>query len=102
MPDQSSKSPDANETEQTPAPALWLQLSFLSRAFWNSPERNKVVLLVAGVVGVIGLPAFGQVRLNAWNRPFYDALARKNFPEFLTQLMAFSVIAGLLLVLNVV
>ena len=102
MPDQSSKSPDVKETEQTPAPALWLQLSLLFRAFWNSPERNKVVLLVAGVVVVIGLTAFGQVRLNAWNRPFYDALARKDFPEFLTQVMAFGVIAGLLLVLNVV
>jgi len=50
MPDQSSKSPDVSEkeTEQTPAPALWLQLSLILRAFWNSPERNKVVLLVAG------------------------------------------------------
>jgi vitamin B12/bleomycin/antimicrobial peptide transport system ATP-binding/permease protein len=104
MPDQSSKSPDVSEkeTEQTPAPALWLQLSLIFRAFWNSPERNKVVLLVAGVVAVIGLTAFGQVRLNAWNRPFYDALARKDFPEFLTQIMAFGVIAGLLLALNVV
>ena len=104
MPDQSSKSPDVSEkeTEQTPAPALWLQLSLIFRAFWNSPERNKVVLLVAVVVAVIGLTAFGQVRLNAWNRPFYDALARKDFPEFLTQIMAFGVIAGLLLVLNVV
>jgi vitamin B12/bleomycin/antimicrobial peptide transport system ATP-binding/permease protein len=77
-------------------------LSLIFRAFWNSPERNKVVLLVAGVVAVIGLTAFGQVRLNAWNRPFYDALARKDFPEFLTQIMAFGVIAGLLLALNVV
>ena len=104
MPDQSSKSPDVSEkeTEQTPAPALWLQLSLIFRAFWNSPERNKVVLLVAVVVAVIGLTAFGQVRLNAWNRPFYDALARKDFPEFLTQVMVFGVIAGLLLVLNVV
>jgi len=104
MPDQSSKSPDVSEkeTEQTPAPALWLQLSLIFRAFWNSPERNKVVLLVAVVVAVIGLTAFGQVRLNAWNRPFYDALARKDFPQFLRQIMAFGVIAGLLLVLNVV
>jgi putative ATP-binding cassette transporter len=104
MPDQSSKSPDVSEkeTEQTPAPALWPQLSLIFRVFWNSPERSKVALLIAGVAAVIGLTAFGQVRLNAWNRPFYDALARKDFPEFLTQIMAFGVIAGLLLVLNVV
>jgi len=104
MPDESSKSPDVSEkkTEQTPAPTLWLQLSLMFRAFWNSPERSKVLLLVGSVVAVIGLTAFGQVRLNAWNRPFYDALARRDFPEFLTQIMAFGVIAGLLLVLNVV
>jgi vitamin B12/bleomycin/antimicrobial peptide transport system ATP-binding/permease protein len=104
MPDQSSQSPNVpqKKTEQIPAPALWQQLSVMFRAFWNSPERNRIVLLVAGVVAVIGLTAFGQIRLNAWNRPFYDSLARKDFPEFLTQLMAFGVIAGLLLVLNVV
>ena len=103
MPDQSSKSSDVSEkeTEQSPAPDLWLQLWVMFRAFGNSPERNKILLLVAGVVAVIGLTAFGQVRLNAWNRPFYDALARKDFPEFLRQLMAFGVIAGWLLVLNV-
>ena len=104
MPDQSSKSPDVSEkeTEQTPPPALWKQMLVMFRGFWNSPERNNVVLLVGGVVAVIGLTAFGQVRLNAWNRPFYDSLARRDFPVFLTQLMVFGVIAGVLLVLNVV
>jgi len=71
------------------------------RAFWASPVRNRIILLGAGVVVVIGLTAFGQVRLNAWNQPFYDALARKNFPEFLQQLVVFAFIAGGLLVLNV-
>ncbi len=71
------------------------------RAFWASPERNRIILLAAGVVFVISLTAFGQVRLNAWNQPFYDALARKNFPQFIDQLMVFAFIAGGLLVLNV-
>ena len=71
------------------------------RAFWASPERNRIILLAAGVVFVISLTAFGQVRLNAWNQPFYDALARKNFPQFTDQLMVFAFIAGGLLILNV-
>jgi vitamin B12/bleomycin/antimicrobial peptide transport system ATP-binding/permease protein len=50
---------------------------------------------------VIGATAFVQIRLNAWNRPFYDALARKDLREFFAQLVAFGVIAGGLLVLNV-
>jgi putative ATP-binding cassette transporter len=44
---------------------------------------------------------FGQLRLNAWNRPFYDAIAQKSFENFLLQLGVFSLIAGTLLVLNV-
>ncbi len=48
------------------------------RAFLSSPQRNILLLLGAAAVAVIAATAFGQVRLNAWNQPFYDALARKN------------------------
>ena len=34
---------------------------------------------------------------NAWNRPFYDALSRKDLQEFLAQLSVFGVIIGGLL-----
>src|SRR4029077_10945979 len=53
------------------------------------------------LVVVVGATAFGQIRLNAWNRPFYDALAHKDLDEFLVQLMVFGIIAGGLLILNV-
>ena len=39
--------------------------------------------------------------MNAWNKPFYDALARKDFDGFLAQLLVFAVIAAGLLSLNV-
>src|SRR4029453_7465053 len=42
-----------------------------------------------------------QIRLNAWSRPFYDALARKDLWAFADQLLVFAVIAGGLLCLNV-
>ena len=42
-----------------------------------------------------------QVRLNAWNQPFYDALTHKDGPEFLRQLGIFAVLAAILLTLNV-
>ena len=66
-----------------------------------SPQRSKILLLGGALVAVIGATAYGQIRLNAWNRPFYDALAHKDFRGFLVQLMVFGVIAGGLLVLNV-
>jgi putative ATP-binding cassette transporter len=50
---------------------------------------------------VVVSTAYGQIRLNRWNEPFYDALARRDFQEFLLQLEVFGIIAGALLVLNV-
>jgi vitamin B12/bleomycin/antimicrobial peptide transport system ATP-binding/permease protein len=77
------------------------QMAMMARTFWASPERNHVLLLGLGLVAVIGVSAFGQVRLNAWNQPFYDALSHKNLSGFLRQLIVFGVIAGGLLILNV-
>ncbi|MBV9673767.1 MAG: ABC transporter ATP-binding protein/permease, partial [Verrucomicrobia bacterium] len=71
------------------------------RTLMASPERVPILLLVLGLAAVISATAFGQVRLNAWNQPFYDALAHKDFQEFLSQLLVFSAIAGGLLILNV-
>ena len=70
-------------------------------ALWLSPGRRSLALLIIGTVFVIGATAAAQVGLNAWNRPFYQAIAERNFPAFLDQLLAFTVIAGCLLVLNV-
>jgi putative ATP-binding cassette transporter len=41
------------------------------------------------------------VRLNAWNRPFYDAIERRDVSSFLEQLLVFGTIVAALLVLNV-
>jgi ABC-type long-subunit fatty acid transport system fused permease/ATPase subunit len=70
-------------------------------ALWLSPGRRGLALLIIGTVFVIGATAAAQVGLNAWNRPFYQAIAERNFPAFLDQLLVFTVIAGCLLVLNV-
>ena len=70
-------------------------------ALWLSPGRRSLALLMIGTVFVICATAAAQVGLNAWNRPFYDAIAKRNFPAFLDQLLVFAVISGCLLVLNV-
>ncbi|MBV9490687.1 MAG: ABC transporter ATP-binding protein/permease [Verrucomicrobia bacterium] len=77
------------------------QVVMMFRALMGSPQRNRILLLGLFLVVVIGVTAYGQIRLNAWNRPFYDALARKDLREFLGQLVVFGAIAGALLVLNV-
>jgi vitamin B12/bleomycin/antimicrobial peptide transport system ATP-binding/permease protein len=77
------------------------QLRAMFRVYLGSPLRNKIIWLGVALVVVIGATAFGQIKLNAWTRPFYDALARKDFRDFVAQLGFFGIIAGALLVLNV-
>lgn len=84
-----------------PGPTTAEQFGAFVLAFWKSPTRTRVALLGAGIVLVIIGTAFAQVRLNAWNRPFYDAVERKDVHEFFRQLLVFGVIASSLLVLNV-
>jgi putative ATP-binding cassette transporter len=82
-------------------PRLAPQMLMMFRTFWASPERNKVLLLGVALVVVIGATAFGQVKLNAWNGLFYDALAHKDLAGVVDLLTVFGVIGGGLLVLDV-
>jgi vitamin B12/bleomycin/antimicrobial peptide transport system ATP-binding/permease protein len=93
----SSGSEAAAARDEELAPQLWMMIT----TFWNSPGRNTLVLLGAAICAVVALTAFGQIKLNAWNKPFYDALSLKDFSGFAHQLLVFGVIAGALLALNV-
>jgi putative ATP-binding cassette transporter len=73
---------------------------FLS-TLWSTEGRHTLTLLTIGIVLVVGATVAAQVALNAWNRPFYNAIQQRNFPEFVYQSLIFFVIAGGLLVLNV-
>jgi putative ATP-binding cassette transporter len=77
------------------------QLSLMIRAISGSPVGRKIAILLAAIVLIIVATAYGQIRLNSWNKPFYDALSRRDFREFLFQLGVFFVIAGCVLTLNV-
>src|SRR5579863_3590641 len=71
------------------------------RAISSSPVGKKIAVLLVSIVLVIVATAYGQIRLNSWNKPFYDALSRRDFRDFLFQLGVFFVIAGCILALNV-
>jgi putative ATP-binding cassette transporter len=78
-------------------PQLWM----MSRAMWHSPVRNRLFLLAGLIFIVVAATAYGQIRLNRWNQPFYDALARRDSHAFITQLGVFTAIVSTLLILNV-
>ncbi len=77
------------------------QLRTLARAIHRTPGRSRLYLLSGAIVAIIVATAAMQVRLNAWNQPFYDAISRRDLDGFVHQLGVFFVIAAILLVLNV-
>jgi vitamin B12/bleomycin/antimicrobial peptide transport system ATP-binding/permease protein len=80
---------------------LFFQVGLIAKAIAGSGVGKTLVVLIVGLFLVILATAYGQIRLNAWNKPFYDALSRRDLHEFLRQLGVFFIIAFGLLVLNV-
>ncbi|ESY73534.1 hypothetical protein X743_11540 [Mesorhizobium sp. LNHC252B00] len=83
------------------ASSLGDQLATIHLGLKASPVRNWLLWTSVGIVAVISATSIGQVVLNSWNQPFYDALARRDLPVLLYQLVIFALIAGSLLVLNI-
>jgi putative ATP-binding cassette transporter len=77
------------------------QLQVLWGSLRESGKTAVLIALVFGILLVIAATSYGQIGLNAWNQPFYDALSHKDLDAFLVQLRNFFLIAGALLVLNV-
>ena len=77
------------------------QIRLMFQAFWSSKARNNTLAYLLALIVIIVSTTYGQLRLNAWTRPFYDAIAQKNLENFLIQLGVFCIIASILLVLNV-
>jgi putative ATP-binding cassette transporter len=80
---------------------VWPLLAMMARALLGSPQLRLLTMLAAATLFVVGATAYGQIRLNAWNKPFYDAINRRDFDGFVEQLGVFLVIAAGLLSLNV-
>lgn len=83
------------------ASSLREQLATIKIALTTSPVRKQLFWAVIGIVAVIVATSVGQILLNRWNQPFFDALARRDMPAFLHQLLVFAAIAGGLLLFNV-
>ena len=94
------KSGTASEGE-TAHLGLGRQIGLVSRTIFGSPVAKALILLFVAIVLVVAATAYGQIRLNAWNRPFYDALSRRDLRDFLFELGVFFLIAVSVLTLNV-
>ncbi|HEY4772937.1 MAG TPA: ABC transporter ATP-binding protein/permease [Steroidobacteraceae bacterium] len=92
----------AAEREEAAHSRLARQLGMMVRAIGASSAGKAVVVLIAFLLVIVIATAYGQIRLNRWNKPFFDALSRRDLREFLVQLGIFFLIAGIILVLNVI
>src|SRR5438477_2128453 len=68
---------------------------------WSTEGRHTLTLLTVAIILVICATVVAQVVLNAWNRPFYNAVQQRDLSAFAYQSLVFCVIAGSLLILNV-
>jgi putative ATP-binding cassette transporter len=101
VPEAQPRTAEALATATLGKDSLFTEVARLAAAFWASRERNQLLMLAAGLVAVVAATAYMQIRLNAWNQPFYDALTRKDVAVFVRQLEVFAELAAILLVLNV-
>lgn len=95
-----------NQSAKKPSPpeapegfrGLIRQLWMLRGALWSSRGRSKLTILTIGIISTICATAGGQIILNAWNKPFYEAIAQRDFGAFSFQLLVFAAIASGLLI----
>ncbi len=73
----------------------------LARPYWRSEDRWAARgLLVAVVALTLGI-VYVNVLINRWNNTFYNALQDKDYSVFVHQLIRFSWLAGLYIVVAV-
>ncbi len=97
-PAETGNSPEVFEAARAGVAA---QARMIYRAILASPVGRRVVLLALALIVAILITTYGQIVLNDWNQPFYDALTRRDLNEFLYQLGVYFVIVACLLVLDV-
>lgn len=92
-----SASPQAGTQDES----LWTQLMTIRRIYVASPIFKTLFAIAAGSFLVVIATALGQIVLNQWYKPFYDAIERRDSDAFFHQLTIFALIAGVLLLFNV-
>ena len=62
--------------------------------YFSSEEKLVARSLVAGVIGLTLLQTAIQIRLNIWNRDFFNALEARDWRAFVGTMGLFAVLAG--------
>ncbi|AKC68582.1 ABC transporter ATP-binding protein/permease [Pandoraea oxalativorans] len=89
----SAPQPSGDTATPPPKPPSHPTAWQLIRPYWVSEKRWEGRRLLALVIALNLAVVFINVRLNAWNAGFYDALDKRNWPVFKSSLVEFAVLA---------
>lgn len=67
----------------------------------GASNKRRIYLLATAVTVVVGAATIGQIRLNVWQRDFYDALAQRHVDLLVDQLLVFGAIVAALVAFEV-
>jgi len=73
----------------------------LSVPYFRSEEKWKARALLAAIIALNLGFVYTLVLFNEWNRFFYDSLQEKNYPVFLEQLLRYTILAFIYIVIAV-
>jgi putative ATP-binding cassette transporter len=96
-----SDTSSASGLHEAPRAGVPTQAGMIYRAILASPVGGRLIVLLAALVIAILATTYGQIVLNRWNQPFYDAITRRDLNGFVYQLGVYFAIVGSLLVLDV-
>jgi putative ATP-binding cassette transporter len=92
-------STSAERHSQTQSPSregasrnFWLAFLRLTGPFFNSEQRWSARLLLVGVIALTVLQITIAVRLNVWNKDFFNALDKRDWGVFLGQMRTFALL----------
>ena len=80
---------------------FWRDFWALFKPYWFSEEKVIARLLLFAILGLALGMVYMNVQINAWQNLFFNTLQDKNKPEFYRQILRFSLLAGVWIVMNV-
>src|SRR5213592_4496056 len=82
----------ANENDAAAPPGFVRRFLALAAPFFTSDERWIARFLTVGVIALTLLQIAIAVRLNVWNRDFFNALENRDWNAFLMQMGLFALL----------
>ena len=92
-----------SDTGNLPAPKCNLLKTAwsLTKLYWTSEEKWSAWALLLGVIALNLGTVYITVLINGWNNAFYNALQELNAQKFFQQLLIFSVLAAIFIIISV-